>query len=128
MNKKLIFLLLFVFISKVASCQELNTIKLDDFFNSLEKRNEAMGCITIYKNGKTLYTKAIGYRNITDEKKTASDTKTNYRIWSITKTYTAVMIFSINRRRQIVFKNNIRQILPSNTKCENHYNSKYAQS
>ncbi len=75
--------------------QELDTIKLTKFFNTLEKRNEAMGSVAISKNGRLIYKKTIGFRYKDTIGKIPATTDTNYRIWSITKTYTAVMIFQL---------------------------------
>jgi CubicO group peptidase (beta-lactamase class C family) len=95
MKLKTIFLTTLVLISSHTFSQNLDTHKLDDFFNSLEKRNEAMGSIAISKNGKLIYSRAIGYKNIEGENKINSNTDTHYKVWSITKTYTAVIIFQL---------------------------------
>lgn len=89
---------LFVFIALISSytyAQNINTEQLDSYFSSLEHRNEAMGSIAISKNGKLLYSNAIGYKTINGNDKEKSTTATHYKIWSITKTYTAVMIFQL---------------------------------
>ena len=75
--------------------QDPDSKKLDQFFNSLEKRNESMGSIAILKNGKHFYSKAIGYRSIKGKNANPSNTDTHFRAWSITKTYTAVMILQL---------------------------------
>ena len=87
--------ILLSFLCLTSYCQEIDTLKLNTFFNSLEKRNEAMGSIAITKNGKLVYQKTIGFREINEQQKVTSTKDTKYRIWSITKTYVAVMIFQL---------------------------------
>ena len=93
MRSVLLFLL--VLLLKSAYPQEINRLKLDKLFTALEKRNEAMGSIVISKNGNIVYRKAIGYRYISDDIKIHANLETNYRIWSITKMYTATMILQL---------------------------------
>jgi CubicO group peptidase (beta-lactamase class C family) len=112
MNQKLIFLLLLVFIGKIVSCQELNTIKLDELFNSLEKRDEAMGSIVISKKGKILYQRTIGNRFVSNDTTIPADIKTNYRIWSITKTYTATMILQMIEEGKLSLKTTLNKFFP----------------
>ena len=88
--------------------QELNTNKLDELFDSLEERNEAMGSITISKNNKILYSRAIGYRYVSDEDKIPADTETKYRIWSITKTYTATMILQLIEKGKLTLETKLK--------------------
>jgi CubicO group peptidase (beta-lactamase class C family) len=65
-------------------------------FDILAQKNKAMGSLILSKNGKVLYSKAIGYSFISDvEKKPAYET-TKYRIGSITKMFTAAMILQLS--------------------------------
>ena len=75
--------------------QNFNKSKLDSLFNILAKKNKAMGSLTIMKNGIVLYTRAIGYSSISDDEKKPSTDITKYRIGSITKMFTAAMIFQM---------------------------------
>ena len=67
---KIAKLLLLAFSSLAASqAQSLDTAKLDQFFERLAEKNKAMGSLTIAKDAKILYTRAIGYSQIEPEKK-----------------------------------------------------------
>jgi CubicO group peptidase (beta-lactamase class C family) len=88
-----IILSLAVFSSVYA--QPLDEAKLDQLFNRLLEKNKGMGSITIAKDGKVLYTRSFGYGQITETIKTPLTDQTKYRISSITKMYTAVMIFQL---------------------------------
>jgi|GEM_PF-831915 len=112
MKLKLTLLLLLLLIEKSATSQELNTKKLDELFYSLEKRDEAMGCITISKNGKIIYEKAFGYRYINKDSLLEADVNTNYRIWSITKMYSATMIFQLVEEKKLSLSTTLSNFYP----------------
>jgi D-alanyl-D-alanine carboxypeptidase len=75
--------------------QSVNKSKLDSLLNILAEKNKAMGSLTISKNGTVLYTNTIGYRFISDNEKMLSTDITKYRIGSVTKMFTATMIFQM---------------------------------
>lgn len=74
--------------------QEINTKKLDSFFNVLRDQNKAMGSFAIAKNGKIIYEKSLGYSTLGPDTILAGSA-TRYRIGSISKIFTAVMIFQL---------------------------------
>jgi len=91
------FVLILILLWILGSClsaqsQEINVDKLDQLFSHITEQDEAMGNIMILKNGESIYSKTIGYRYYDDRKKILSDIDTKYRIWSVTKMYTATMI------------------------------------
>lgn len=59
------------------------------------KHGESMGSIVITENGKLIYQNVIGYSQINKELKILATINTDYRIGSITKMFTAVMIFQL---------------------------------
>lgn len=75
--------------------QNLNKPKLDSLLNILAEKNKAMGSLTISKNSTVLYSRAIGYSFIADKEKISATEKTKYRIGSISKMFTATMIFQL---------------------------------
>jgi D-alanyl-D-alanine carboxypeptidase len=75
--------------------QTLNSKKLDSLFNMLQKRGLATGSVAISINGKTVYQRAIGFVRLDSNKKTVPDINTKYRIGSVSKMFTAVMIFQL---------------------------------
>lgn len=78
-----------------ACAQAPDKAKLDQLFDRLLEKNKGMGSIAIAKDGKVLYTRSFGYSQITEASKTPLTDQTKYRISSITKMYTAVMIFQL---------------------------------
>jgi CubicO group peptidase (beta-lactamase class C family) len=96
MTKNTFIIFLFTALLSVAGfAQTINKAKLDSLFTSLAVNNKAMGSIAISKNGKLLYSKAIGYSLYSDDKKIPSAENSKYRIGSISKIFTAAIIFQL---------------------------------
>jgi CubicO group peptidase (beta-lactamase class C family) len=77
------------------SAQTLDKAKLEQFFDRLAEKNKAMGSVTLAKDGKILYSRAVGYSQINGAEKKSSTATTKYRIGSVTKMFTAAMIFQL---------------------------------
>jgi CubicO group peptidase (beta-lactamase class C family) len=77
------------------SSQSFNKPKLDSLMNVLAERNQAMGSLTLSKNGTVVYSRAIGYSFVSGDEKLPATNQTKYRVGSITKMFTATMIFQL---------------------------------
>lgn len=75
--------------------QTLDKAKLDQFFDRLAEKNKAMGSLTIARDGDLLYTRAIGYGQIDGAERKPLNAASRFRIGSITKMFTAVMILQL---------------------------------
>jgi D-alanyl-D-alanine carboxypeptidase len=75
--------------------QDFDKARLDSLFDLLAIHNRAMGSVVLSKNGEIIYRKAIGYTLIDGPKKLPATPYTTYRIGSVTKMFTAVMIFQL---------------------------------
>lgn len=93
--KWVLSLVLVCYFNGLGGQDHLNIELLDEYFDALEERQEAMGSIIISKNEHILYHRSFGYRSISENVAIAADEKTNYKIWSITKMYTATMIMQL---------------------------------
>jgi CubicO group peptidase (beta-lactamase class C family) len=89
--KRLFLLLAIGLMAQMGFAQEFDKAKLDSYFDALEKNNRFMGGVAVSRNGEIIYTKAIGYCDT--ESKTKANTNSKYRIGSITKTFTTVLVF-----------------------------------
>lgn len=87
--------ILLLFLSTSSFSQSAMVARLDSVFNSLEKRGLAMGSLSIARNGKIVYKRAIGNSYMDSVNKTLATTNTRYRIGSETKMFTAVIIFQL---------------------------------
>lgn len=64
--------------------------KLDSFFKVLEDKDRFFGSVAASKGGEIVYSRGLGYAELTP--KTANTTETKFRIGSISKTFTATLI------------------------------------
>lgn len=94
-NAKLLLVLLLCCLSFIGSAQTLNKAKLDSLFTALADHNKAMGSIALSQNGVVVYSRSIGYENMAGATKTPATPATRYRVGSISKMFTAVMIFQL---------------------------------
>lgn len=77
------------------SAQTFDKAKLDKLFDVLAAKDKAMGSLTVSKDGNVIYSRAVGFSQIGEKAKKPSSVSTKYRIGSITKTFTATMIFQL---------------------------------
>jgi len=75
--------------------QSFNKPKLDSLMDILAEKNQAMGSLTISRKGIVVYSRAIGYSYISANEKLPATNHTKYRIGSISKMFTATMIFQL---------------------------------
>jgi CubicO group peptidase (beta-lactamase class C family) len=90
--------------------QTIDKAKLDQFFDRLAEKNKAMGSLTIAKDGNVLYTRAIGYSQINPKKPLTAANR--FRIASITKTYTAVMILQFVEEGKLKLTDTLDKFFP----------------
>jgi D-alanyl-D-alanine carboxypeptidase len=93
--------------------QDLNKPKLDSLFDVLAANDKAMGSIVLAKNGAVVYSKAVGYSFISETSKIPATDKTNYRIGSITKMFTATMIFQLVEEKKLTLATNLSAFYPT---------------
>lgn len=106
--KKLILIILVI--STQIYAQQSDYSQLDDFLNVLNENDKLMGSMTITKNNEEVYSKSIGFSNV--ETKTLNTQKTKFRIGSITKAFTAVMIFQLIDEGRITLETPLTLFFP----------------
>ena len=94
------------------SAQTLDKVKLDQFFDRLAEKNQAMGSLTIAKDGRPLYTRAFGYSQINGSERKPATTASRYRIGSITKTFTAAMVFQLVEEGKLKLSDTLDKFFP----------------
>ena len=99
MNKLLLTTLLFLSVITIGFSQAFDKTKLNTYFQVLEKNNKFMGSVALSKNGELIYSKSIGYADL--EHKIKATEKTKYRIGSITKSFTSVLIFKAIEKKKL---------------------------
>ena len=101
----------------IASAQPLDIpiaigTKLNQFFDRLAEKNKAMGSLVIVKDDKLLYSRAIGYSQISGTEKKPLTTANRFRIGSITKMFTATMILQLAEEETLKLTDTLSKFLP----------------
>ncbi|MFD2917928.1 serine hydrolase domain-containing protein [Psychroserpens luteus] len=110
-------LLIILVISSQSFAQQTDFTQLDEFLNSLEKNEKLMGTMIISKDGKDVFSKAIGFSDVAIQLKNTNDTR--FRIGSITKTFTAVMIFQLIEEGKITLETPLSKFYPTIPQADN---------
>ena len=113
MNTRMLFAMLLTFESFTAAhAQTLDKAKLDQFFDRLAEKNKAMGSLVIAKDGDVLYTRSIGYGQINAAERKPLTAASRFRIASITKMYTAVMILQLVEEGKLKLTDTLDKFIP----------------
>lgn len=92
--------------------QTLDKAKLDQFFHQLAEKNKAMGSLVIAREGTVLYSRSIGYSQINGTEKKPLTMTTRYRIGSITKMFTAVMLLQLVEEGKLKLTDTLDKFFP----------------
>ncbi|MCL9805007.1 beta-lactamase family protein [Flavobacterium amniphilum] len=100
-------------ISQLGFSQTIDKQKLDTYFSQLESNNKFMGSVAVSQNGTLLYTKSIGYTDV--EKAVKSNADSKFRIGSISKMFTSVLILKAAEENKISLNQTIDKYFPAIT-------------
>jgi D-alanyl-D-alanine carboxypeptidase len=106
------FTILLIFIHSIAPAQHTNTEKLDRLFLMLDSSHMALGSLAIAKNGNTVYQRSVGFRSLDAGRQLIADKHTKYRIGSVSKMFTAIMIFQLIEEGKIQLKQKLSDFFP----------------
>lgn len=84
--------------------------KLDQFFDRLAEKNKAMGSIVVARDGEDVYARSVGYGQIAEKKLLTSASR--FRIGSITKMFTAAIIFQLVEEKKLKLTDTIDKFFP----------------
>ena len=84
------FLFFFLYTTQFILSQEYNFDKLNQYFDVLEENNKFMGSVAVSKGDSLIFTRSVGYLDFEMNEKINSRSK--FRIGSISKTFTSVLI------------------------------------
>lgn len=107
--KKLFHLILFITIT-VQAQEKTRFNKIDSLLTFLSANNKFMGQVCLREGEKVVFEKAYGFANIETSKKANDNTK--YKIGSITKTFTAVMIMQLIEERKLKLETKLAKFYP----------------
>src|SRR5215831_10979365 len=113
MKTKMLLPTLLTLLSVTAGhAQTLDKAKLDQLFDRLLEKNKGMGSLTLAKDGKVLYSRSFGYSQINGNDRKPLTAETKYRIASITKMFTAVMIFQLVEEEKLRLTDTLDKFFP----------------
>lgn len=93
-----------------AQAQQLNTAKLDSLLTSLATNNKLMGSLAVSRQGQVVYSHGFGYAQL--DPKTPATPATRYRMGSISKMFTAVMIFQLIEEKKLTLGTPLATFFP----------------
>ena len=108
---RLIFLICTFFISYSVAGQQREFTKLDKVLSNFEKRNQVMGSIAFSESGVPVYSRALGFSQISTQ--TKADTLTKYRIGSVSKMLTATMILQLVAEGKLALSDKLSRFFPN---------------
>jgi CubicO group peptidase (beta-lactamase class C family) len=95
----------------VLNAQTFNKAKADSLLSLLSEKNKAMGSLAVSEKGNLVYARAIGFADVKAKK--PSDVNTKYRIGSISKMFTATLIFQLIEEGKLELSTTLDKFYPS---------------
>lgn len=111
MKKAILTTALFLTLGQIGFSQNLDKTKLDNYFNALEQNNKFMGSVAVSKNGEIIYIKSIGFADVENKAKATENSK--YRIGSISKSFTTVLILKAVEQKKLNTNQTIDKWFPT---------------
>lgn len=109
-------LLLFVFAFSTFTFAQDKFKRIDSLLNYLNENNKFMGSLTIREGENVVFNKAYGFADF--EKKIKADRLTRYKIGSISKTFTAVMVMQLIEEKKLTLQTKLNRFYPKITNAE----------
>lgn len=109
--KTTLFTALFIVFSAVqAISQNIDKARLDAYFDKLEQNDKFMGSVAVSRNGEIIYTRSVGFADV--ENKLKADENSKYRIGSISKTFTTVLVMKAVEGKKLNLDQTIDKYFP----------------
>jgi len=116
MKKTILTTALLLTLGQIGFSQNLDKTKLDNYFNALEENNKFMGSVAVSKNGEIIYSKTVGFSNVENNVKATENYR--YRIGSISKSFTAVLILKAVEEKKLDLNQTIDKWFPTIKKAK----------
>ncbi|MBD3582345.1 serine hydrolase domain-containing protein [Flavobacterium selenitireducens] len=115
MKKSYIIPLLFLAATAFAQA-DAKFARIDSLLTSFNKHNKFMGSIALREGDKIVFAKAYGFSDIASRK--LADTNTKYKVGSITKPFTAVLILQLVDENKIKLEDKLSKFFPKMRNAE----------
>ncbi len=91
--------------------QGFDKTKLDHYFDALETNNKFMGSVAVSKDGAVIYSRSVGFSDIENQVK--ANENSIYRIGSISKTFTSVLVMKALEEKKLNLDQTIETYFPT---------------
>jgi CubicO group peptidase (beta-lactamase class C family) len=95
-----------------------NQKKLTKYLNTLESHHKIMGSVAIDSAGNIVYHHSTGFAGVVNGDTLQADEQTEYRIGSISKTFTAAMIFQLIEEGKLSLSTKLAKFYPKIPKAD----------
>lgn len=92
--------------------QQLNTAKLDSLLTALADNHQLMGSLALSHDGQVVYRRAFGDQQAAGNTKNPATAATRYRIGSVTKLFTATIIFQLIEEKKLTLTTPLATFFP----------------
>jgi D-alanyl-D-alanine carboxypeptidase len=100
------------FAQAAPTSQRYDVNRLNQLFDLLESNQKMMGMVSIRKDGQRVYDRALGYGQISGTRKVKNTEETLFPIASLTKTFTAVIIFQLIEEKKLTLDTKLSRFFP----------------
>lgn len=111
MKRIILITLLIGLIGQFGFSQVFDKAKLDSYFDTIEANNKFMGSVAVSQNGKIIYTKSVGFSDF--EHHVRANENSKYRIGSISKTFTTVLVLKAIEEKKLDLNQTIEKFFPT---------------
>jgi CubicO group peptidase (beta-lactamase class C family) len=108
--KKATMILLTFGLTQAIFCQKTIPQKLDELMNAYCKVNKFNGSVLVSSKGKILLQKGYGIKNA--QSQAMNDTKSIFRIYSVTKTFTSTVILKLGELKKLSLSDKLNKFYP----------------
>jgi CubicO group peptidase (beta-lactamase class C family) len=113
MKTKLLFTILSsLLLFSWAHAQAVDKAKLDRFLDQLFEKNQAMGELTIVRDGELIYDHTFGFGQMNGGVKQPLTAASRFRIGSITKMFTAIIIYQLAEEKRLNLADKLAKFAP----------------
>lgn len=109
--KKIFSFIFLSFITLTIAQSQPKLQRIDSLLMYLETNNKFMGSLAIQEGNKIVFAKTYGFNDVATQSKANKDTK--YKIGSITKTFTAVIIMQLIEEKKLKIETPLASFFPN---------------
>ncbi|WP_297332126.1 serine hydrolase domain-containing protein [Flavobacterium sp.] len=112
MKKSLLLIIAYILAAPAfAQPMEPRFVKIDSLLSYFAANNKFMGSVSIREKDKVVFERAYGYADAENKIKANADTK--YKIGSITKMFTSVIVFQLIEEKKLTADTKLSQFFPN---------------